>query len=379
MNTAAPGPHSSAASTVTAAIAVVAMLWWGQRFLVPLTAGLMLAALVAPVKARLARRLHSAVIATVVTLLLIMGVLGAGAMAFGNQFLRVAERVPEMISLLAQQLAQGEHHPDSALARTRDSLQELDRAADEWTSQGPVGPRARRAAAARAAAASRGSSIATSAALALRDRAVTGSAALLDLAGDLSIILFAAFFVLTGGTSLLERFLDLWSHLPDARDRAAVAAHESAREIRIYIGVLLVTNTLIGIAVWVAFSVAGLPDAAGWGATAGILHVVPYLGIALLMAMGAAEAYLAHGTASASLGMAAYLIVLSTMIGTLGTAWLQGRASRVSPAAIFIGLMFWGALWGVWGLLLGPPLVVVLKVVAGQMPRGLRLARLMQA
>jgi predicted PurR-regulated permease PerM len=67
------------------------------------------------------------------------------------------------------------------------------------------------------------------------------------------------------------------------------------------------------------------------------------------------------------------------MIGTLGTAWLQGRASRVSPAAIFIGLMFWGALWGVWGLLLGPPLVVVLKVVAGQIPRGQRLATLMQA
>jgi predicted PurR-regulated permease PerM len=76
--------------------------------------------------------------------------------------------------------------------------------------------------------------------------------------------------------------------------------------------------------------------------------------------------------------MAAYLIVLSTLIGTLVTAWLQGRAARMSSAAVFIGLVFWGALWGAWGLFLGPPLVVLLKVIAGHSPSGLRLAKLMQ-
>lgn len=378
MNTQTANPISTLASVVTAVIAVVAMLWLGQRFLVPVTAGLMLAMLVAPLKARLTRWLHSAVVATALTLLLPVAALGAGILAFGNQSLRVAERVPEMISLFAQQLAKGEHHPDSALARTRDSLQELDRAADQWAAKGPLGPRARKAAAARAAAANPGSNIEASATVALRDTAVTGSAALIDLAGELSIILFVAFFALTGGPPLLERFLDLWSHRPDARARAAIAAGESAREIRVYGGVLLVTNALIAFAVWAAFSAAGLPDAAGWGATAGILHVVPYLGIALLTVMGAAESYLAHGTAGAALVMATYLVVLSTLVGTLGAAWLQGRASRISPAAIFVGLVFWGALWGVWGLVLGPPLVVVIKVVAAQTPHGLPLARLMQ-
>jgi predicted PurR-regulated permease PerM len=153
---------------------------------------------------------------------------------------------------------------------------------------------------------------------------------------------------------------------------------ESARQIRIYAGVLLVTNTLIGLSVWIVFSLTDLPDAAGWGVTAAVLHVVPYLGMALLTGLGSAEAFLAHETVGAALGMGAFLITMSTLIGTVVAAWLQGRAARMNPAAVFIGLVFWGALWGVWGLFLGPALVVLLKVVAEHSPSGGPLAKLMQ-
>ena len=164
----------------------------------------------------------------------------------------------------------------------------------------------------------------------------------------------------------------------EAHDRARRAMLESARQIRIYAGVLLVTNTLVGVMVWAAFSLADLPDAAGWGVTAAVLHVVPYLGMALLTGLGAAETFLAHESVGAALGMAAFLVLLSTLVGTLVTAWLQGRAAKMNSAAVFIGLVFWGALWGIWGLFLGPALVVLLKVVAEHSRSGLRLARLMQ-
>jgi predicted PurR-regulated permease PerM len=45
--------------------------------------------------------------------------------------------------------------------------------------------------------------------------------------------------------------------------------------------------------------------------------------------------------------MATFLVLLSTLIGTLVAAWLQGRAAKMNSAAVFIGLVFWGALWGV--------------------------------
>jgi predicted PurR-regulated permease PerM len=246
----------------------------------------------------------------------------------------------------------------------------------------PLARPGRRAAAAPAASQASAplpnNSITAGATVALRETAVTGSSLLISFAGNLSIIFFIAFFVLIGGKPLTERFLGLWSYHPTAHDRAHRAMRESARQIRIYAGVLLVTNTVVGLLVWVAFSLADLPDAAGWGVTAAVLHLVPYLGMAVLTGLGAAETFLAHGSVSAAVGMAAFVVLTSTLIGTLVTAWLQGRAAKMNPAAVFIGLVFWGALWGVWGLFLGPALVVVFKVVAEHSRSGRRLARLMQ-
>lgn len=378
----APPVRASIAINVIATLSVIVALWWGQRFLIPLAAGLMLAMLVMPVALRLERWLHSRAAATVLSLAMVMGTLVAGALAFGGQLVRVAERAPEMISMAAQQLADREPGANSVLSRARDALQELDRAADRVIGAKPPARPGRRAAAIAApgpaSAATPNNNFTAGATVALRETAVTGSSAVLNFAGNLSIIFFVAFFVLIGGQALSTRFLDLWGDHPQAHDRAQRAVVECARQIRIYAGVLLVTNTAVGVAVWAAFSLADLPDAVGWGVTAAVLHVVPYIGMALLTGLGAAETFLAHESIMAALGMAGFLVLMSTLIGILVTAWLQGRAAKMNPAAVFIGLMFWGALWGVWGLFLGPALVVLLKVVAENLHSGHRLATLMR-
>ena len=380
-------PVSSTATTVLATLAVTVALWWGRSFMVPLTAGLMLAMLVFPVTTRLERWVRSRIVAATFTLAIVIVAIGLAATAFGDQLARVAGRAPDLISLVAQQISDTEPGTDSLLQRARESFHQLDLAADRLASARPMVLTARgKAIAARKAelaASAAGAStpqinLTQSATVALRDSAVSGSSALLKLAGDLTIIFFIAFFVLVGGPPLAERFLGLWNERPGLRLRAEHAALECVRQIRIYSGVLLVTNTVVGIAVWAAFTVAGLPDAAGWGVTAALLHVVPYLGMAMLTGLGAAETYLAYGTFGAALGMAAFLVLLSMLVGTVVTAWLQGRAAKMNAAAVFIGVVFWGALWGLWGLLLGPALVVLLKVVAEHTRPGQHLAHLMQ-
>ncbi len=380
-------PGSSVAGSVLAVLGVIVALWWGRSFLIPFTAGMMLSLLVMPLTARFERWLRSRIAATLLTLMIVMAALGLAAAAFGDQLARVAGRAPEMISLVAQQLSETEPGADSVLQRARVAFRELDRAAERLAGARPLIQTARsRAAAAKqadlaasaAAASTPPVSISQTATVVLRDGAVSGSGALLKLAGDLTIIFFIAFFALAGGKPLADRFLGLWGERPGLKLRAEHAALECVRQIHIYGGVLLVTNTVVGIVVWAAFSVAGLPDAGGWGLTAAVLHVVPYLGMALLTGLGAAETFLAHGSVSAALGMAGFIVLMSTLIGTVVTAWLQGRAAKMNAAAVFIGVVFWGALWGVWGLLLGPALVVLLKVVAEHTRPGQHLAHLMQ-
>jgi predicted PurR-regulated permease PerM len=381
---------SGTAIKVVAALAIVVGLWWGRSFLIPITAGLMLALLVTPLTGLLTRIFRIRIIASVLTLVIVLAVIGLAGFAFGDQLARVAGRAPDMISLVAQQVSDTDPGTDSIARRARDAFQELDRAADRLSGSKPLllpTTRSRSAAAKQADAAASAAaaanvgppvSISQTATVALRDSAVSGSSALLKLASDLIIVFFTAFFVLAGDGPMVERFLDLWGAKPELRDRAEHAMLECVRQIRIYGGVLLVTNTMMGLAVWGVFAAADLPDAGGWGVTAAVLHVVPYLGMAVLTGLGAAETFLRYGTIGAAMSMALFVVVLSTLIGTLVTAWMQGRAAKMNAAAVFIGVVFWGSLWGAWGLLLGPALVVLMKVVAEHTKSGQRFANLMQ-
>ena len=54
---------------------------------------------------------------------------------------------------------------------------------------------------------------------------------------------------------------------------------------------------------------------------------------------------------------------INTLEGYVISPWLTGRAARMSPVVIFVGALAFGWLWGLWGLLLRAPILMVVKVV----------------
>jgi predicted PurR-regulated permease PerM len=57
-------------------------------------------------------------------------------------------------------------------------------------------------------------------------------------------------------------------------------------------------------------------------------------------------------------------LAIATLVGTLVSAWMTGGIAHLNSAAVFISLLFWGWLWGIWGMLLGIPIIVIVKVVS---------------
>jgi predicted PurR-regulated permease PerM len=57
-------------------------------------------------------------------------------------------------------------------------------------------------------------------------------------------------------------------------------------------------------------------------------------------------------------------LTIATLVGVVVTTWMTGRIAHMNAAAVFISLLFWGWLWGIWGMLLSIPIVVITKVVA---------------
>ncbi|MDP3031242.1 MAG: AI-2E family transporter, partial [Rhodocyclaceae bacterium] len=134
--------------------------------------------------------------------------------------------------------------------------------------------------------------------------------------------------------------------------------------IQRYMFMLLVTNALVGLLTWIALRWIGLENAGAWGVTAGLLHLVPYVGPAVTASVIGIAAFMQFETLSMLLLVAAASLVIATLVGYFVTTWMTGRIAKMNTAAIFVSLLFGGWLWGVWGLLLSIPIIVIVKVVA---------------
>jgi len=97
--------------------------------------------------------------------------------------------------------------------------------------------------------------------------------------------------------------------------------------------------------------------------TIAVLHTIPYLGAALVAGAVGLAAYLQFGNAQMAVLAASIPVTAAVVFGIWLQALLMGRAARMNAPAVFISLLFWGMVWGAWGLLLAMPMMVAIKTV----------------
>jgi predicted PurR-regulated permease PerM len=334
-----------------AAIAILGLLYLGRAFFIPVVASITLAAVLDPVRRRLARGLHSGVLAALAAVLVTLAlVVGSGAAVMG-QLAGTAERLPTVLRLAARDVGKLAQPGTGTMKHTRQALAELDRSVAKVTGDAPA-PQAAPAK----------PSLVADATDWVRERLVASTLGTLEVLLQVGVITLMTFFLLCSGEGLARR-LCAWAgdRLP-AAVRARQVLFEVARQVRLYGGVLALTNGVLGLAVAAGFAAFGVPDAWAWGLVAAALHFVPYAGMAVLMGLAAIEVYAAQSSLGIALLAVAYVGLLGVVVGTAMTAWLQSRAARVDSALLFIGTVFWAVWWGGWGLVLGPVLVVALRI-----------------
>jgi predicted PurR-regulated permease PerM len=128
--------------------------------------------------------------------------------------------------------------------------------------------------------------------------------------------------------------------------------------------VTMVTNVVVAVAVATLAAAVGLEQPVAWGIAAGLLHFVPYAGAVMAGAVLAVGALLQFDSAIRAAAIGAGTLLVVATIGMVFQTWLQSRASQVNAVAVFVGLLFFAWLWGPWGIVLGAPLVAIVKTVA---------------
>jgi len=193
---------------------------------------------------------------------------------------------------------------------------------------------------------------------------VQGSTTLAAAAVDVAVVLFLMYLLLASGDLFKRKLLVVISGRLARRRVTVEILHEIAVQFQRYLAVLATTNVAIGLLTWALFSALGVEHAAVWGVAAGMLHIIPYVGPAIIAAAALLVTSAQFNSLSQAFLVASTSLLISALIGMLLTTWLASRASHMNSVAVFTGLMFWGWLWGIPGLLLGTPLMMATKVMA---------------
>ena len=343
--------HASAAEfaqVVIAAGVVIALLRFAQPFFVPLFVGILSSYTLGPVVTALQRvrvpRSAGAAVVLCISVALILGV----AYALSDDAARLADELPSTAKRLRQMMHEKLGGNSNALASMHKAAAELERAANEASGNKTVAPPA-----------TQGGAIAQ-----FKAYLLTGTSSALAGIAELLVALLIAYFLLAAGDTFRRKLVRIAGPSLARRRVTLEVLDEVHDQVQRYMLILLVTNLLVGLAVWGLFAAAGMEGAGLWGVIAGFLHVIPYAGTVVLAGAAAVAGMIQFGSITGGLLLAGGTVAIATLIGIGLTTWLNSRAARINPVMLFGGLLFFGWLWGAWGLLLGPPLLAVMKAIS---------------
>jgi len=347
-------PHGARhiALTVLAVIASGAALYVAQAFFVSLLLGILLAYTLNPLVVYLERIKVPRAMGTILVLAGMLGALGTGAYSLRGQVQTIIEQLPEATRTFSTALARLRTNPAGNLQKMQSAAAEVEKA----TTQAAGVPTAPRQAPAHVVVDPPG--------FKLNNFLLVGSVGAIGAVGQAIMVLFLTFFLLLGGDTFKRKLVRLTGPTLSNKKITVQILDDINDSIQKYLFMLLVTNVLVAILAWIALRVIGLENAGAWAVASGLLHVIPYLGPGVTAAAIGMAAFMQFDSFPMAFFVCGISLAIATLVGTFVTTWMTGRIARMNAAAVFISLLFWGWLWGVWGMLLSIPIVVIIKVVS---------------
>ena len=139
---------------------------------------------------------------------------------------------------------------------------------------------------------------------------------------------------------------------------------EMAAQIGRFVFYQFWSGLLVGVVTWLAFAAIGVRYAGLWGVAAGVLNCIPYFGPTIIMFASAIAAAVQFREPSSILLVAAVSVAVTSIEGFLIAPIALGKAASANSVAVFVAVMFWGWMWGPLGLILGVPILMMVKTVA---------------
>jgi predicted PurR-regulated permease PerM len=347
--------HGTGASQIIVVFGVVAALWFGRIVLIPLVLSALLSFALEPFVARLEswrvpRPLGVPFVLGAVLCLCVGGVYGlrGEAAAF-------IERLPQGAHVVATTIQRATRGRPNTVSKVQQAAQELEKAAS---------------------AATAGSARRQDGVTAVRieepafrwsDWLWQGWQGAVELMAQSIVVFCLVYYLLIVGDLYKRKLVRMVPTLSE-RKVAVGILDEINRQIERFLVARAAISAIVGVAVWLSFRLVGVQDAGVWGVLSAVLYAIPFLGPTIVVIGSAIAAFVQFGTPEPTAVVAAISLAIGIIEGNVLTPWLMSRAGDMNAGAVFVSLMFWGWLWGIWGLLLAVPITASLKATWERIP-----------
>jgi predicted PurR-regulated permease PerM len=326
-------------------IAVIALLYWGAPFFIPLLIALLIAYALSPLVDVITRFVRLRALAAAIVVLALIGLFAAGAWAWQDDVAAIWQKMPLAVKSISKSVQEIAQSPGP------NPVAEVKKAAAEIENIG----------------APKKASLAPPAApapsISIWQVLWTGWKGVSVALMQLTVVLFLVFFMLASGDLFKQKLVRIAGDKLSKQRFTMQVIEEIDTQIRKYLVVLLVSNVLVGVGTWIAFRMLGVEYAELWGLAAGIIHTAPYFGPALVAAASLVAAFMQFHSWGHAFLVAGVTVAIATVVGFVFATWLASRQTRMNTTASFVGLLFFSWIWGLWGVLLAIPILAIVKAI----------------
>jgi predicted PurR-regulated permease PerM len=130
------------------------------------------------------------------------------------------------------------------------------------------------------------------------------------------------------------------------------------RNITVYFGTFTIVNVCLGVVTTILAYAAGLPNPMLWGVLAAVLNYIPYIGVAIMVAVLFLVGLFTFPSVYEALIAPLIYMTITTVEGHFITPALMGRRMTLNPFAVFLAIGFWTWMWGPIGAFVAVPILM---------------------
>jgi predicted PurR-regulated permease PerM len=348
----APIHVQNVALSVLATLALFVLLRYAQQLFIPLVVSILIAFGLNPAVALLERiRVQRAVASALVVALLIL-MTGCSLYALRYQANAVLENVPDALARLRNEIEkfrQSSSQSSGAIGKIQQAAREIEKTAAEatdTTNHGGV-PKVQIAQPPFRAG----------------EYLWSRSVGVLGFLSDCVLVMFLVFFQLASGDFVKRKLVHIIGTKLSEKRMTLETLNEVTSQIERFLLIQAATCVVVGFCAGLMLWAFGVNQPAFWGAVAGLLSSVPYLGPMSVTAALALATFFQFNSVSMTAEIVGATAVIFCLEGFLVKPMVMGKAARINGLAMFIGLLFWSWIWGFIGVIVAVPIMMVVKSV----------------